>query len=178
MGKKRKSQSNSQHAQKPFAELVSEAVRNQALPALEQSLNKLRYEQINAMKAIYTRVVAIEKVLMEKCGIKEEDLVEKFAQVEDESQGLEQVDEVKKGDFVRLEVATKAKDQKEFQGSSRLVVQAVSEEGTTLGKELEPELLGMKRGEEKEVEFGEDKKMVAKLVINRVSRPKEVKKEA
>ena len=189
MGKKRKPTAKNgkpqQRPQKSFPDLVAEAAKNVVKPYVQQQIQNLGFhlkqENVESMRMLYTRLTTIEKLILKKHKISEDEFAELVADTEDESNGLKKVKGIiEKGDLVRLSISTKTKDQKEFQGSSRLVIEDVGNEPFTLGSEVEPQLLGLKVGEKTELSFGKDDKMLAEVIINRVSRrpkPKEAPKK-
>lgn len=174
MGKKK----GQQHVQQSMGQMVSKAALAQMGPAIERYVqnvvqrlgSQLAMQQASTLETMFSRIVVLESILIEKFGYTKEDLATKVSEIEDEKEGLKLVDGgIEKGDVVRLEVRTRAKDQAEFQGSSRLKLYKTGT-GETLGEELESAILGMKNGEVKTVEFGKDQSMVAEFTINRVSR--------
>lgn len=176
MGKKKGNKQ--QHLQQSMGQMVSKAALAQLGPHIERYVNavvgnlgqQLAMQQASTLETLFSRVVVLEKILMEKYGYTAEDLATRVSDIEDEKESLKLVDgAIEKGDVVRLEVKTKAKDQAEFQGSSRLKLYKTGS-GETIGEELESALIGMKAGETKQVEFGKEKGMVAEFTINRVSR--------
>lgn len=179
MGNK-KSQKNS-HPQQSFQQLVSEASSNASLnkmmPEVEKMVrayvqqlgNNLAVQQASTLETLFARVVVLETIVMEKLGYSTEDLTKMVAKIEDEKENLEEVEEAQNGDVVRLEVSTKTKDQDEFQGTSRLKIYQTGS-GQTLGPEMESAIIGMKAGETKEVSFGQDQQLLAKITVNRCSR--------
>jgi hypothetical protein len=173
MGKKKQ-----QHVQQSMGQMVSKAALAQMGPAIEKYVqavvqrlgSQIAMQQVSTLETMFSRIVVLETILMEKFGFTKEDLATKVAEVEDEKESLKLVDgAVEEGDVVRLEVKTKSKDQTDFQGSTRLKIYNIGS-GQTIDKELESAVIGMKAGETKQVEFGEDKQMVAELTVNRVSR--------
>jgi len=178
MGKKRTG--NNQHASQSFGQMVSKAALTQMLPQIEQMVNnlgrRLAAQQARTYEMLFSRIVVLEKIMMEKYGITEENLAERFADVEDERDGLVKADEVTEGDLVRLEISTKVNTQKDFQGTTKLKVPNIGK-GEQLGEELEKAALGMKVGETKEVKFGEKQELTAKLFVQRISRPVQAEEE-
>lgn len=176
MGKKKTN--GSQHLQQSIGGLVSKAALAQLGPQIEQMVmahvqhlgQQLAMESASTLQTLFSRVVVLETIVMEKLGITSEELTGRVADLEDSKEGLVRAETVQAGDVIRLEISTKTKDQAEFQGSSRLKVSQIGS-GQTLGNELEGATLGMKAGETKEVSFGKDGGMVAKLTVDRVSRP-------
>jgi len=167
-----------QHLQQSMGNMVSKAALAQMGPAIERYVQALvqnlgsqvATQTASTMETLFSRIVVLESIIMEKYGLTKEDLATKVSNLEDEKEGLKQVEGgVEKNDIVRLEIKTKAKDQTEYQGSSLLKVYKTGS-GETLGEELETPILGMKAGETKTVEFGKDKQMVAEISINRISR--------
>lgn len=173
MGKKKQQQ----HVQQSMGNMVSAAALAQLGPKIEQLVrahvdslgNQLTSQQISTFQNILLRLVTLEKLVIEKLGVTAEDLAKRVSDLEDSAEGLESVDTVELGDTVRLEISTKTKDQDRFQGSSLLKLDNTGK-GEYLGQELEAALLGMKSNETKEINFGQDGAMVAKLTVNRVSR--------
>lgn len=169
MGKKKE-----QHASQSFGQMVSKAALTQLLPSIEGMVNnlgsRLAMQQARTYELVFSRILVIEKILMEKHGITETDLANKFADVEDERAKLTKADVVQVGDTVRLEVKTKNTGDKEYQGSTRLKAQNFGT-GINLGEELEKAALGMKVDEVREVAFGEKGESTASIQVNRISRP-------
>lgn len=174
MGKKK----SQQHQQQSFGNMVSKAALTQMGPQIEQMVrayvqnlgNQLAAQQASTLETLFARVVVLEQIVIEKLGYSGEDLTNMVAAIEDEKENLTLVDGAAElGDVVRLEISTKAKDQTEFQGSSRLKIYQTGS-GQTIGQELEAAILGMKTKETKEINFGKDGAMVAKITIDRVSR--------
>lgn len=175
-GKKRKNNGvgNRKQQTQSFDQYMLSMTLNKFKGYIDAEINsvgqQLANQQKNLLENLYIRNRALEEIAMEKFDdVTKESLANRIAVIEDEVVGLEKVDEVKEGDRVRMEISTKAKDQEEYQGTSKMMVDQTGT-GRTLGKELEGALLGMKTGEEKELDFGKDKTMVAKLKIDRVSR--------
>lgn len=173
MGKKK----SAQHVQQSMGQLVSRAALTQMGPEIEQLVrayvqnlgSQLAVQSASTLETLFARVVVLESIVIEKLGFTAEDLTNKVADIEDEKQGLLKVDAVELNDVVRVEIRTKTKDQPDYQGSSRLKISQTGT-GQTIGQELEGALLGMKTGETKEVQFGQDQGMTAELKLNRVSR--------
>lgn len=143
--------------------------------------NAVLQRQVNAVNNMFTRIVAMEELLMEKIGLTKDDLANQVATVIDRNDGyVPSTGPVKENDRVRLEVRTRTADQTEWQGASRLQVDAIGT-GRTLGKEIEGAVIGMQVGETKEIDFGKDASLKASVTVNRISAqpPKpEVKEEA
>ena len=178
MGKK-KGSNNQAGFQKNLS--VIEAANQVVKPFVRQEVQllgrQLQQEQNETLRAIYTRLTTLEGIVQKELKISDDQLAELVADTEDKGYGLKKTTEAaKEGDYLRITASTKAKDQEEYQGVSKLVVAGVGQEPFTLGPELEPELIGMKAGETKEVEFGKNKEFKAKLEVNRVSRRPEPKK--
>lgn len=171
MGKKK------QHLQQSMGQMVSNAAMAKLGPHIQNYVDnrvralgmQLATQQASTLETLFSRIVVLESIIMEKYSLTEDDLSNKVADLEDSKQGLTKVDQVEKGDTARLEISTKSKDQEDFQGSSRLKLSNVGS-GENLGQELEDALIGMKTGETKLIEFGEDKLMQAKVRMDRISR--------
>lgn len=171
-----------QHAQKNFLALVEEASLKKVQPYINQTFQQLamqmQQEQNLGLSSLARRLVVLEEIVGEKLGVSLDELTERVYDLEDKDSGYEKAEEVKDGSLVRLTIATKVKDQEEFQGESTLVVTDTNNEPLTLGPDLEPALVGLKTGESKEISFGKDEKMVAKVTVLRVSEKVEAPKLA
>lgn len=173
MGKKK---GNSQpHASQSFQELLAQATLQKFAPYIQQQINYaaqgILQRQAQASANIFTRLIATEEVLMELVpGLTKERLATQVASVQDRNEGLEEsLESVQIGDRVRVEIKTKTADQTEYQGTSRMLIDNIGS-GATLGKELEDNIIGMAKGETREVLFGKDNSLSASITLNRVSR--------
>lgn len=167
--------------QKNFQQLVAEAATQTVKPFIQQQMqmlgHQLQQEQQSTMRALYVRATTLESIIQEKFEISDSQLAELVADTEDKGSGLLKVEgEAEEGDTLRITVSTKAKDQEEFQGTSKLLIDNLGKEPFTIGPELEPHLVGMLKGDVKEVPFGKDESLIAKLEVNRVSRRPVVEK--
>lgn len=179
MGKKRKQTLTAkqgkpqQHSQLNFQDQVAAAVNQKLEVTINQKMNYVASIILRETKAsledLYARLSTLETLALEKFGVSEDEFALLVSEAEDASIGLEKVDVIEKGDRVRLVVATKTKDQEEFAGSSKTRLEDAGS-GNTFGLEIESAILGMKTNETKEIEFGKDKGMVAKLTVLRISR--------
>lgn len=174
------------HPQRSFDQMVADATLARLGGYIDSEIQEaaqgILARQQQAMANLLTRLVATEEVLIEKLGLTKEDLANRVANIQDRSEGFVAAETVEVGDRVRLEIQTRTADQAEFQGSSRLLVDNAGT-GSQLGKELEGALVGMKAGESKEIKFGKDESLVARLSVNKVSRqpkaePTETKEES
>jgi hypothetical protein len=163
-----------QHPQQSFQDMVANLVTSRMEGHISNEVARLsqdlRVQQANAQKNILMRLMALEELACERLNVTKDDLAERVAQVQDGAEGFEESPEgVVLGDRVRLEIKTRTKDQTEYQGSTRLLIDNAGA-GGTLGAELEAAIIGMKAGETKEVPFGKDASMVASIKISKVSR--------
>jgi hypothetical protein len=174
MGKKKQTQ----HIQQSMGQMVSRAALSQLGPQIENMVrayvnklgSQLAEQQASTLETLFARVVVLESIIMEKLGYTTEDLTNKVATIEDEKENLVVSDSgAELNDVVRLEISTKTKDQADFQGSSRIKLYKTGT-GQTIGQELEQAIIGMKAGETKEVNFGKDAAMAARIKVDRVSR--------
>lgn len=181
MGKKK----SVQHVQQSMGQMISKAALAQLGPSIERYVeaavqdlgSQLATQQASTLQTLFSRMVVLEGIVIEKLGYSKDDLSRKVAELEDEKEGLLLRDgPVEANDVVRLQISTKTKDQDAYQGTSRLKVYDVGA-GNTLGTELEPAIIGMALSEEKEVEFGKDKQMLAKIKIDRISYRKPAPKQ-
>lgn len=175
---KRKNKSTGQvHPQQSFQELVAQATLAKLGGYIDDQVQGLAQallqRQVQANNNLMTRILCTEEIIMElNPSITKETLAERVASIQDRHEGYAAIaadDVVAEGDRVRAELKTRTADQTEFQGSSRLQIDNVGS-GSTLGKELEGAMLGMKAGEVKEVKFGKDESLVASITLNRASR--------
>jgi hypothetical protein len=168
------------HPQLSFQQLLADATLakfsgyiNEQIQALAEKLTEYQATlQKQSTQDLMTRIVSLEEIVMQNIPtVTKEVLASQVATVEDRSEGLNQVSdgEVELNDRVRVEIKTKTTDQTDFQGSSRLRIDGVGS-GSTLGKELEGSILGMKVGETKEVKFGKDGNLIASILLSRTSR--------
>jgi hypothetical protein len=164
------------HPQRSFEQIVADATLSRLGGYIDGQIQQLgqalsgRLQQ--SFTKLFTRLVAVEELLMEKTGLTKDDFTTRVAVIEDRSEGFTQVDAdvaAELGDRVRLEIRTKTADQTEYQGSSRMLVDNAGS-GNTLGAELESAVVGMKAGETKEVLFGKDNSLSASITISRISR--------
>jgi hypothetical protein len=173
MGSKKKQPPKGRAAQQgSFQETVAGLTLNKFKPYIDQQINNALTTLAQQQLSIADRLSAIEETLIELIPeVTSKTLTEKVATVEDLRMGVEKVENgsCEEGDFVRAEIQTKTKEDSEFQGGSHLLIRAVGS-GRTIGKELETGILGMSPGETKEIEFGKDQGMVAKVTLDRISR--------
>ncbi len=179
MPKKRKDRSQKKHGQQQqsFQDYMLGQTMKRFQSYIDQQVQAtgqmIAQQQKETMNMFFTRLVILEELLIEKHDdVTKERLASLVAEHQDKAEGFEEVEEVESGDRVRLELKYKKKDDEkaEWSNTSRMLVENAGS-NATLGEDLEQPLLGMKAGESKEVEFGNEKNIqVAVLTINRVSR--------
>lgn len=174
MGKKRnQNKAKKPVQQKSFQQTVAEAVNTKLMDTIDQKINmvgmQLLREQQNSLGDIYSRLMALESLCLEKFKLTEEEFAMLVAEAEDKAYGLETGDVVETGDLVRLTISTKASDQDEYAGTTKRKIENIGS-GSTFGSEIESNILQMKVGETKEFKFGENECMTAKVLIERTSR--------
>lgn len=157
-----------------FEQVVAQASLNRLKPYVSQMVSQesqnIRGAMGQTLRTMFSRLVVMERILMEKFGYSQDDLASLVSNVEDEHEGLVEVsDEVKLNDVVRFEIKTKAVDAVEYQGSSKLRTTKTGT-GENLGKEIESNILGMKKGETKEFQINPKKPVDVCVTINKVSR--------
>jgi hypothetical protein len=172
MGKKKSSGPQS-HATQSFGQMVSKAALSQMMPQIEDVVrhyvnqlgSQIAQKSAETIEHLHARVVCLEALLMDKGVTTKEELSDKIASIEDDKRGVAAVDgPAESGDSV-------LKDQAEYQGRSLVRIDNVGT-GNSFGPELESAIVGMKANEVKEVTFGKDKELGARLSVARVSRPK------
>lgn len=172
MGKKKQ---QVQHITQSMGQMVSKAALVQLQEPISMMVNnlgqRLALKQAENTQTMFTRIVAIEKVLIDKGVLTQEDLQLKVADIEDSREGLINVDDaLATGDTARIQVRTKEIADETFEsGVTRLKVGQTGT-GNTLGTEVELGIVGMKVGETKVITFA-DGKLNAEIKIDRISRP-------
>lgn len=176
MGKKRKA-GGKPHQTRSFEQLVGKANQEALKPFIMQQLNylgmQLRQSQIRDLASIQMRIMALEKFMIEKLGITEDDLAVKVAELEDEATGLIQVTDrgAEAGDTLRATINVKTESQEDFGTDQRMQIDRLAQEPYTVTKDFEEQLLGLKDGETREVQMDEGKTLV-KVKADRLSTPK------
>ena len=165
---------------KTFTDLVGKSNQEQLKPYINQQVQamgaQLAAQQRDTLEMILTRLTVMEKFVMEKLNITEDQIANRTADVQDELYGLTKVeDEVKVGDRVRCSISVQVAGADEFGAPAKQMIDNVGS-GSTYGKEVEDEIIGIKLGESKEFSFGEAKENKANITIDRISR-KVVKEE-
>lgn len=126
------------------------------------------------MSELMQRIIGIESVLCDKVkGVTKSTLVNKLAELQDESSGYIEVDTVQAGDRVRFTLKTQKLPSRDVEVARHLIDDIGS--GRTLGQ-YEKELIGMKALQSKTLlveEGGEQYKVT--FEVNRVSRTKNAK---
>lgn len=178
MGKKRLQQ---KHQTESFGSMVSKAALTQLFPhiqAMVQQLGqRLAIGQATSTEKVFTRIIAIEKLMIDKGLATKEELVSKIADVEDERDGVVNVQELALGDTARISATTKKQDETEYKNDTTTLKVENIGTGNTLGLDVEPLLLGMKVGEVREVRSSKDENALdVKITLNRAGRP--IKEEA
>lgn len=176
MGKKR----TQQHQVDTFGSLVSKAALKQLLPHIEGMVKSLGQQlvirQAKSTEQMFTRIVAIEKILIDKLGVTQLDLTNKVADVEDERDGLLQAEDLQNGDTARIAVRQKQQDETEYTSGTTNLKAVNLGSGDNFGKEVEDQLMGMKVGEVREIKAGKDNTVTVEVTLSRCARP--VKEEA
>ena len=177
MGKKKNKQ-QVQHVTQSMGQMVSRAALAQLAEPIGQMVQrgvnqlgqKLAMKQAENVSVMFTRIVAIEKLLIEKNIVTQEDLQNKVADIEDERDGATKADDLQTGDIARIDVRTKDVKAENYEdGVTKLKVMNTGS-GNTMGTEVEAGMIGMKVGETKVVTFA-DNKLNAEIKLCRVSRP-------
>jgi hypothetical protein len=178
MGKK-KSSNPQNHQTQSFGQMVSKAALSQMLPQIEDIVrhninqlgNNLARQSADTIEHLHSRIITLEAIIMDRGIATKEELGEKIASLEDAKNGTIKVDgAAAQGDSVRVTLETKTKDQEDYQGKSMVRIDNVGT-GNTFGPELESAILGMVAPSTKEVNFGQDGQLSARISLNRVSRP-------
>lgn len=164
------------HPQRSFSQIVTELSLQKTSGYIDAQIEtlgqRLLIQQQRELAPILMRLVTLENIVSEKLGISKNELADRVAAVQDEAEGFVAVsDAANAGDRVRLEIKTKTADQTEFQGASRMLIDNIGS-GRVIGQELEGAVVGMKTGEVKTIEFGNEKAMIAEITVNMVSRSK------
>lgn len=179
MGKKKNNQKQQvQHVTQSMGQMVSRAALAQLGKPIEDMVRfhiqqlgqKLAMKQAENVGVMFTRIVAIEKLLIDKGVVTQEDLQNKVADIEDERDNAIKADDLQKGDIARIDVRTKDVQAETYEsGITKLKVMNTGL-GNTMGTEVETAILGMKVGETRTVTFA-DNKLNAEITLSRSSRP-------
>ncbi len=176
MGNKKLNLVENQHSGKSFQKTVAEAVNQKLLDFLNSRFQHiaglLTKRQDESLEDIYARLKTLEEIVCEKLNVPENEFASRVANIQDQSEGLVETEVVEGGNTVRIDLSTKTKDQKEFQGSTKTRVDNIGS-AATFGPEIEGNILGMKKGETKEFEFGQNKEFIAKVVVHKISKRKD-----
>tara|TARA_R110000868_G_C10973188_1_gene771558 strand:+ start:90041 stop:90640 length:600 start_codon:yes stop_codon:yes gene_type:complete len=160
--------------QQSFKNLVAEASAKAVTSVIDQRIQQLGLQlaqnQARELGGIATRLAVMEQICIEKLGITNEDLAERVAEFEDEALGFEKVETVAEGDTVRVTVAAKKSDEKEYGEESNVQITNTGLSPYTLPKEIEEGVVNLTTGETVEIAFGKDDAMKAKVTIDRISR--------
>ena len=177
-----KSMNKSPKANQSFADLVGKTNRDALKPEIAKQVaeqmrdlgNQLNANMMQVMSSMQVRITGIERILMEKHNLSEEDIREGVAIIEDEAMGLEKLAEVtgvvQVGDTLRAELSVRnPKVEEEWPKPYRQEFPKIGESPHQTTKEFETELMGMKVGETKEIVF--DEKTLVRITAERISRP-------
>jgi hypothetical protein len=175
MGKKKNSQ---QHVAESMGQMVSRAALTQMMKPINQMVQiavsqlgqKLAMKQTENTAMMFTRIVAVEKLLIDKGIVTANDLSNKVADIEDERDNATRADVLEKGDIARIEVRTKDAKAENFESDTTRLKVINFGSGNSLGTEVETAALGMKVGELRIVTFAKDT-LCAEITLSRVSRP-------
>ena len=158
MGKKRETPNQ------PMTNLLQKAAVAQMGPQIgEEIQNQVRLVKAETMlilDGISTRLAALETLLVEKVGIKGEEVVARIADIEDVREGYRTAESVQAGDRVRLQI--QAGDEPSFK-------RKIDSFGSGLGlaQGLEDLIIGMKSGESRSLTFQDTP---VNVTVDRVSR--------
>lgn len=179
------------HATQSFTQMVGKANQEALKPFIqEQVINAVRIiqanlarQQLEALAGVQTRIVVLEKIVKEKLGYTEEQLADMILQVEDEATGhTENTSGAVEGDLVRMRVAGKPASEEKYGPETKLSVHHLAKEPTQTHLDLEKGIIGMKKGETREIEVqfpqkdeqGNEKealKYAFKVTLDRASTP-------
>lgn len=186
MAKKRKDRRGKKHGQQQqsFKDFMLDQTLNKFRGYIDSQIQVvgqiLQRQNQSTFEMLYMRALILEEILCEKFeDVTKESLSMLVAEKQDERDGFESADVVELGDRVRVEFKFKPdKEDAEWSKSSRQQLDNVGS-GMTMGEELEKEVIGMKTGEKKEFQFGNEKnKQVGYFYVNKISRkPKPPAKE-
>ena len=170
MGKKKQIR-----AQESFSNLVS----NSTISKFKPYINELVFEAVEQAGVVYKknilelaqRVVVLEDFVCGKLSISREELVKALADKQDLLEGLTEVDTVEMSDRTRLTIKTKKPGEAEFSSESRVLIDNTGS-GDKLGVPFETNVVGMKTGENKEIELdiGPEMKITVSVTVDKISR--------
>lgn len=174
MGKK-KNNGNKPHPNKSFEQYVADATLAKFEGYIDQQVEvvgrAMAQYQMRQLAVLTLRIKAIEELLGGKLGVTAAELGDKVAEYEDQAEGFQEVKDggLLVGDRARVEITHKKSEEADFSKPVRLMVNNAGS-GQTLGEELEAALVGLTTGETREVIYGPEGVMTARLTINRLSR--------
>lgn len=163
MGKKKQ-----QHQVDSFGGMVSKAAIAQLGPAIDEVIAQRSQKLQDAFDSQFIRMVALERLLVTKNICTREELLELGFDVQDERSGLVPGERSSIGDTVLLKFETKTAEQTEYQGGTVLRAMNLGF-GQTFGNEIEIALIGMAKGESREMQVGQNKEIAARITMNRIS---------
>ena len=182
MGKKKKQQHPSTSHIQNVSESYLKPYINDQLKVIAQQLAR---QQLAAMADVLTRVSVLEDLTCKSAKVSKKDLQSLVMTKEDEAWGLKcKKTKAEKGDYLRVSVATREAERKEFEKPVDLHIKTLATTYTVLNT-VEDAMVGMKAGDTKEVSAdltdsqtttdklkrGADAKKIVhyKITVNRVS---------
>ena len=168
------------HANKSFADLVSKKQIQALQPmvfamvseASKQTSNELSKNFFQYIQNLQTRIMALEKVLEDRLGVSEEDIIAKVVEIEDSASGHTAVSRgAQEGDLVRVTISTKSSAEgAEFTTPVRRAITNLSLASPAFSKAVDAAILGMTAGETKEITVGEEPNtLIVRLTVDKVS---------
>ena len=160
-------------ATKSFDQMISQSNRDALKPFIMQQMQllgqQLNMNLLKSLEPVQLRIMVLEKILAEKLGISEDEIMKRVSDEEDAATGFAISSEpLKKGDTLRAELKVKRKGEKEFTPPSKDRISNVAVEPYTVSKEFEEGLLGMVVGDVKETKVDESEVI---LKVERISSP-------
>lgn len=119
-------------------------------------------------EAVNIRIGVLETILLDRLQVTKEDLQNYTYDLQDASIGVESVEEVQEDDLVRVTIQGVVKG--EPQNVTHEVVYKVGSGSSMLGEHAERALVGMKVGDQKEIQSEELEDVSLMVLINRISR--------
>lgn len=187
MAIKKKDKKEPQRATNSFANLLAEAERtklqpfidqmNQVIGQVSQQNRMLKAEMDRTFDDLFLRAATLEKIAMQLTNKTEDELAEMMLDTEDEFLGFNKTNEsAEEGDFLRTKIKVKKVEEVEYlpESEQNFSFKNLGKQ-IVINTEVDKALVGMKAGDEKEIEHDANGQKVKLLVkATRVSkRPKE-----
>lgn len=150
----------SSHPTRSFDQMVSDESLKRYQGYIDESIRqgeaKLAKSQLESSAMILKRLIALESLLADKVGITSADIVNKVMEIEDAALGYEGAGpdaSVQAGNALRIQYQSKLSTEENFSPVKKLNLYRVNTEPFEINKDLESQIIGMKKGETKQIDI-------------------------